>query len=188
MKAAYRLALVAVLCLGGTAVDLFSANQEQAEPSLQQKIYYFQHMLLPRWTHESEGAFPADMEKGRVEGLRRVATEIIGREYAEGVRVKPLAQPTGALILFPKPERVTECYAVAVLRDEGGFRYFTLELAEEGLGEGIKTFLCEWTKKSGDISHANLGGRPYTDEEHFVVELRQIMGKAVSPPEPTGRD
>lgn len=150
----------------------------------QQRVYYFQHRLLPRWTHESEGAFPNDLEKGNTAGLVRVATEMVGQEFAAALRIKTLTEPAGALIIFVKPTQVTECYASAVLRDEAGFRYFTLELAEDYMKQGIKTFLCEWTNKSGELSHANLGARSYTDEEHFVADLRLIMEKAKPPAPP----
>jgi hypothetical protein len=181
MKAAVRLVLIAALCLGGTAAGLLSAEKEQPEMTPQQRVYYFQHRLLPRWTHESEGAFPSDLEKGSTAGLVRVATEIVGREFAAALQVRTLTEPAGALIVFAQPTRVTECYAVAVLRDETGFRYFTLELAEDFLKQGIKTFLCEWTNQAGELSHANHGARSYTDEEHFVADLRLIMEKAKQP-------
>ncbi|MBI2518500.1 MAG: hypothetical protein HYV95_16595 [Opitutae bacterium] len=183
MKVAARLVLIAALCLGGTVAGLCSAEQERPEMTPQQRIYYFEHMLLPRWTHESEGAFPADMEKGNTSGLMRVAAEIAGREFADALQVRALPEPAGALIVFAKPTRVTECYAVAVLRDESGFRYFTLELAEEGIGEGIKSFLCEWTYKAGKLAHANLGGRSYVDEARFAADLRLIMEKTRKPAE-----
>ncbi|MFI5335901.1 MAG: hypothetical protein ACHQ5A_03910 [Opitutales bacterium] len=194
MKNAQRLVWITILALGGLAAGIRAdepkpaqsapAEQKPAELTPLQRHYYFEHQLLPRWTHGSKGAFYADLVQGRTERLIEAATEIVGREFAAALKVRPLTAPEGVLLVFPRPDEVPECFAAAVLRDGDGFRYFTLEKGEDIMKDGTKAFLCEWRKQEGKPFHANLGPRHYDDAEKFVEELRQITAKPVTPKAP----
>jgi hypothetical protein len=188
MKAVLHRLGLTVLLLSGLPGSLLAAepaapaeNPARNESTPEQKRYLFEHMVLPRWTHEENAAFPAHLLAGRSEGLVAAARDIVGEEYAQGLRVRQLESPAGALILLPKPQAVPQCHAIAVITAGAGYRYFTLEMTEDYLGDGSKTCLCEWQKGGDEPKHANFGPRPYDDVEKFLAEVQQILAKSTAP-------
>ena len=166
------------LLIAALAFPIFAphggANEEpQKEPTPHQRVYYFEHRLLPKWTEQSAGAFLDDLQAGKNDLLLKAATDIAGAEFAQAIKVHVLTEPSGAVISFPKPKQPPECFFAAIVRDGDHGRYFALEADEDLMNNGTKAFLCEW---SGE-SHLNLGPRSYDDEAHFIDDVRQIMGK-----------
>jgi hypothetical protein len=156
------------------------ANPGQKEPTAQERVYHFEHKLLPAWVHKSEGAFYADLAQGDTKRLTEAATEIIGKDFADGIKIRKIEKPDGVLITFPKPKEAPECFFAAVLKDGSEYHYVTLELGENILDDGAKTFLCEW---SSEGSHLDFGPRKYDDEAHFLSELEVRVEKG-TPPKP----
>ncbi|GEM_PF-2781511 len=79
-------------------------------PSLKDRIYFFQHRLLPGWTFNSDGAFYKDLMSGNEIRVKAAATEMVSPEFAEGISIKPINESKGVLITFPKPDNMPDCY------------------------------------------------------------------------------
>jgi hypothetical protein len=156
------------------------ANPGQKEPTESDRVYYFEHKLLPGWVHKSEGAFYSDLEQGNTKQLTDAATEILGKDFADGIKIRKIDKPDGVLIAFPKPKEAPQCFFAAVLKDGSEYHYVTLELGEDIASDGSKTFLCEWAN-NGD--HLDFGPRKYDDEAHFLSELEDRVEKG-TPPKP----
>jgi hypothetical protein len=150
------------------------ASPSQPEPTAHQRIYYFEHKILPAWVHKSEGAFYSDLGHGETQQLTDTATRVIGKDFANGIKIRKIDKPDGFLIAFPKPKEAPECFFAAVLKDGSEYHYVTLELGEDIVGDGAKTFLCEW---ASDGRHLDYGPRKFDDEAHFLSELEDRLKK-----------
>ncbi|HXA80740.1 MAG TPA: hypothetical protein VNV14_05660 [Opitutaceae bacterium] len=151
------------------------ANPPQKEPTESDRVYYFEHKLLPNWVHKSEGAFYSDLAQGNTKQLTDAATEIIGKDFSDGIKIRKIDKTDGILITFPKPKEPPQCFFAAVLKDGSEYHYVTLELGEDITGDGSsKAFLCEWAN-NGD--HLDFGPRKYNDEAHFLSELEDRLKK-----------
>lgn len=169
-RLAGRALLLVSLLLGGltplVANDPAPARPE-TEPSPQQRRYYFEHRLLPKWTHTTNGAFFTDLRGGSARRLVDAATEIVSPAYAAALTIKPLADENRVLISLAAPTDIAACFHVMIIRDGQTYRYLTLELTEDLLDNGTKSILGGWTADGG---HLNFGARKYTDPESFVRE------------------
>jgi hypothetical protein len=181
-----RSLLIALSLIGGMALlprpawaDA-SAKPNLKEPTESDRVYYFEHKLLPAWVHKSEGAFYSDLGQGDTKRLTDAATEIIGKDFADGIKIRKIDKPDGVLITFPKPKEPPECFFAAVLKDGSQYHYMTLELDEDIMGNGTKAFLCEWASDGG---HLDYGPRKFADEAHFLSELGDRLQK-VTPQAP----
>ncbi|MDE3083875.1 MAG: hypothetical protein KGJ37_01480 [Verrucomicrobiota bacterium] len=154
------------------------AGSNSKEPTAQQRVYYFEHRILPAWVHKSDGAFFSDLEQGDTKRLTEVAAELVGKDFAGEIKVRRIDAPTGILIVFPKPKKMPECFFAAVLKDGQHYRYVTLELTDDLFGDGTKSCLCEWSS-GGD--HLNFGPRKFTDEASFLSELKDRSHKETNP-------
>lgn len=160
------------------------ADPGQTKPTVHDQVYAFEHKLLPGWVHKSEGAFYSDLEKGETKQLFEAATEIVGKDFADGIKIRKINLPDGILITFPKPNEAPECFYAAVLKDGSEYHYVTLELSEIFLSDGTKSFLCEW---ASDGSHLDFGPRKYDDEAHFLSELGDRLKKSSDQPSPAAK-
>ncbi|HZP59492.1 MAG TPA: hypothetical protein VFB27_04135 [Opitutaceae bacterium] len=150
------------------------------EPTAHDRIYTFEHGILPGWVHKSNGAFYDDLAQGQTGQLVKAGAQVVGDDFAAGIKVRKIDDPAGFLITFPQPKDMTECYFAAVLKNGEQYRYVTLELTEDLLNDGTKTCLCEWSPE-GD--HLNFGPRKFADEANFIAELKERAGDK-SPPAP----
>jgi hypothetical protein len=135
------------------------------------KIYGLQHRILPSLLFNSNGIFYVQLREGATERLKEAIANDLGPEYASGVTVSASSDAKIVFITFPRPKRTPHCYHVALVRIEGGFRYFTLERTEDLFSKGIKTCLCEWT----DGMHRNYGPRDYTSLDKFESDVKQLL-------------
>ncbi len=138
------------------------------EPTEHQRIYYFQHRVLPSWTHDSDGAFFANLQKDSHERFIEVAAEIVNQEFADQIVISQFGDGTEILITFPIPKQIPECYFVYIRKEGDTYRYITLERTEDILGQGMKSVVAEW---SPDGAHLNMGPRTYDDAERFLNEV-----------------
>ncbi|HTQ30809.1 MAG TPA: hypothetical protein VMI53_06325 [Opitutaceae bacterium] len=179
-----RAFLFSLALLGLSAGPLLPVRADETpdylrkEPTVHDRIYAFEHRILPAWVHQSEGAFYADLEQGHHEQLTETATKLGGSDFAAGIKIRRIDEPAGFLITFPAPQTMPECYFAAVLKDGGQYRYVTLELTEDLFNDGTKTCLCEWSR---DGSHLNFGPRKFADEASFLAELKDRAGQKAAP-------
>lgn len=139
--------------------------EAQHEPSPQERRYHFEHRLLPKWTHTTDGAFFSDLREGQPRRLIEAAADIVSSDYAAAIKVTPLSDENRVLISFAPPEDMAACYHVLIVRSDEGYRYLTLELTEDMLGDGTRSVFGGWTAEGG---HRNFGARKYSDAESFV--------------------
>ena len=140
------------------------------KPSIHQQIYYFQHRLLPKWTHESKGMFFNDLMHDHTEKLVAAASEIVGKEFSRKISIQKYAEAKGVLLTFPQPKEPTECFFIYIVKTGDGFRFYTYEKTEDLFGSGDKGVVGEW---SADRTHSNFGSRKYDDADSFVAELQK---------------
>src|SRR5688572_12101569 len=77
-----------------------AAEEQEKELSVKQRIYHFEHRLLPKWTHGSKGAFFDDLAKGTPGRLVEAATDIVGKEFADQITVRSVSGTSQILIQF----------------------------------------------------------------------------------------
>ena len=175
-----RFVLVALSLIGSLALSPRPARADgpadpsQAKAAVHDRVYYFEHKILPAWVHKSEGAFYADLVQGDTKKLTEAATEIIGKDFADGIKIRKIDKSDGVLITFPKPKEAPECFFAAVLKDGSAYHYVTLELGENLLNDGTQTFFCE---RASNGSHLDFGPRKFADEAHFLSELEDRQKK-----------
>lgn len=151
-----------------------AAAEEPNEATHYDRLYAFEHRVLPRWTHQSSGVFFADLEKGSVDRMKEAATEMVSSEFAAALKVRNVLQPTGVIITFQHPPKPVACFFAFVTKSGEDHRYLTLEMTEDILGLGFKSVIGEWTP---DGSHKNLGSFKFDSEEDFLRELQRILKK-----------
>ncbi len=151
------LLLLSVGLLGSVLPSLHAAQPAPPsdEPGRHDRIYYFEHRLLPKWTHQSEGAFYADLNAGALESLRDAATKIVDAGFAEKLVVHPSGEPKGVVIAFAPPAESPECFFVFITPAGDSFRYITAEKSADILNEGLKTCGGEWSVEG---KHLTFGG------------------------------
>lgn len=160
------LAFSALLLVGSVvrAADNPPVDEQRA---LHNKKYNFQHRVLPKWTHGTNGAFYEDLRKGSSERLISAATEIVSKEFAQHLTVRRLPELQGVLITFQKPVEAPECYFVLIVKQGERYRYYTLEMGVDLFKTGVKSVIGEWV---ADGSHLNFGPRTYDDEASFIAD------------------
>lgn len=151
--------------------DAKTTVERNEEKSPKGKRYSFEHELLPRATHGTQGGFFDEVQTGSTEKLRAAARKLVGDEFAEAVTVRVVPGASAVLISFPTPLGVPECFHALVIKAGEKYRYVTLERNSVLYGGDIKSMIGEWTE---DGSHKTLGGRTYTDSEAFIAE---VLGK-----------
>jgi hypothetical protein len=163
----FWLALLAI----NSCTCLASQEDQRPEPTPHQKIYFFQHKLIPEWTHRTNGAFFGDLSNGRHQRLLDIAAEIVSPEFSNGISIKPYPKVGGLLISFPTPVEPPECYFIYIHKDpkKHAFSLFTYEKTRDPFGRGNKGVVGSW---SADGEHGNHGSRTYEDAGSFVTEMQ----------------
>lgn len=165
----YSFSWCALLAIGGTCLA-------QAEPPRQlspsQKIYLFQHRLIPEWTHRSNGAFFEDLSSGQHQRLLDLAAEVVSPEFAGGISIQAYPKADGLLIAFPAPVEPPQCYFIYIRRDPAKrtFSLFTYEKTPDLFGKGHKGGVVGSWSAGGQ--HGNLGPRDYEDAASFVKDVQ----------------
>lgn len=154
------------------AVESTNPVPATEEPTAHQKRYYFEHRMLPQWTHQSQGAFYTDLSAGRVERLRGIAEKIGGAMFAEKLSAEHQTAPEGVLLGFAAPSETTECYFVFVAKLGEHYRYFTFEKTEDLLGEGLVACIGEWGEDGG---HRNFGFSKEASREAFLKAVTGLL-------------
>jgi hypothetical protein len=149
------------------------------EPTQHQKRYYFEHRLLPKWTHHSNGAFFADLQAGKLERVRDVAEKIGGAGFAAKIVVENVKEPEGVLLGLAEPAQPVECFFVFVAKVGERCRYFTFEKAEDILGQGIVACIGEWDV---DGRHNNFGFSNEKSREAFLKVVAGLLNEPSTSP------
>lgn len=179
------LTLILLLAFSGALVAATPGTETvPQEPTTHQKIYSFQHRILPKWTHQTNGAFYNDLREGLPAQLVEAATEIAGQDFAKQMAVTNVATPEGVLVTFSQPLDAPLCFFVFIMKTEQGFRYLTLEKSMDIAEDGTKSALCEWAKEG---RHMNYGSRNYTDSKSFLADINALNAPVASftPPGPS---
>lgn len=139
--------------------------------TIQEKIQYFQHQLLPKWTHQSTGMFFDDLVNARLGKIEGAASEIVGEAFARKMSIRNYSEAKGVLITFSPPSQPPECFFIYIVKKGDRFRFFTYEKTLDQAGSGDKGVIGEW---KSDGAHGNLGPRKYDDPDNFVREIQNL--------------
>lgn len=146
-----------------------SAQQsEQQQPTLAQRIYYFQHKLISNWLFESNGAFFTDLQNNNFEPLTSAAEKLITPEYAQQMVITLIPGRDAAVINFPSPSAPPECYFALILKTKDGFAYYTYEKTLAIGNEGYVGVVGSWNKEG---THGNHGPRNYQTASAFIDDM-----------------
>jgi len=140
------------------------------KPSMHQRIYSFQHRLLPKWTHESKGVFFDDLMQGNTGKLMEAAAKMVGEDFSKKIEIWKYPEAKGVLLVFPTPNETLECFFIYIVKTKDGFRFYTYEKTSDLFGDGDKGVVGEWTANG---RHNNFDSRKYDDVESFVTELQK---------------
>lgn len=149
-----------------------AAAEAAAEPTPHQKLYYFEHRLLPKWAHRTQGAFYDDLQAGRVDRLQEAAREIVGPEFAAALAVEVVEAPAGVLVTFAAPAERGDCYFAFIAKVGEGYRFFTYEKAMSITGQDIEACIAEWGEDGG---HRNFGFRDDTARGTFLTAVAGLL-------------
>lgn len=144
------------------------ANDAQQPPSLEQKIYFFQHKVMPRWSHESDGNFYQDLQAGFHLRFFQLAEEMVSAEFSAGIVITQLADKQAVLFSFPSPTAAPACFFALLVKREQGYDYYTYERTIDLPGLPAAGVVGFWDAEGG---HGNLGPRAYRDADSFVRDL-----------------
>lgn len=147
-------------------------SASSGDVSVHQKIYHFQHRLLPKWTHESKGVFFDDLMAGNTDRLLAAATKHVGEDFSKKIEIRKYPEANGVLLIFPTPNETPECFFIYIVKAKSGFRFFTFEKTSDLFGDGDIGVVGEWT---ADGTHNSFDSRKYDDIESFVTELQKSL-------------
>jgi hypothetical protein len=165
MRNTIKIAILLIFIL----VDICIADDTaQNKPSEHDKIYHFQHRILPRWTHGSDGKFYEDLLKGNNDRLMAAAKKIVSEEFSKKIKIQRIAESNSILLVFPAPVEPPECYFIIISKVKNEYRIYTYEKTHDITKAGYKGVIGKWTPE-GD--HHNLGARKYEDAEQFMKEI-----------------
>lgn len=146
-----------------------SSTPMQNEVPTSEKVYFFQHKILPEWTFTTDGKFYEDLLKGDLSHLKMAATEVISSDYAQGISSKIIKDSDSVLIKFPQPKAMSNCFFVLILKNKGEFSFYTYERTMNfGGDDPVIGVVGSW---SSEGSHGNLGGRTYSNASDFVSDI-----------------
>lgn len=175
MKLKNPFARFLVFCTALLAINGASLAEEPAkEPTMKERIYFFQHRLIPQWTQQSEGAFFNDLNSGKSEKLIDAATKIVSPAFAAAISIQKYPDENGILIKFAAPVETPQCYYAYIHKSKSGdkFSLYTYEKTLDLLKEGNKGVVGLWSAEGG---HSNFGARTYEDQESFVSEVQKAI-------------
>lgn len=151
-----------------------STPAKKDEVLTSEKVYFFQHKILPEWTFTTEGKFYSDLLKGDLSHLKMAATEVISSDYASGISTKVIKDSNAILIKFPKPKGFANCYFVLITKSEETFQFYTYEKSMKfSTDDPVIGVVGSWTAEG---NHGNLGGRTYTQPNDFVSDILRNKG------------
>lgn len=144
-------------------------KETSQELSESEKVYFFQHKLLPEWTFTSNGDFFDDLALGDLTKLKAAATKIISKDYAEMIKTEVVQNQAAVLITFPQPKSFTECYYILITKTKNDFAFYTYEKTMSfEQNDPVKGVVGIWSKEGG---HGNLGPRTYTSASDFIQDV-----------------
>lgn len=130
------------------------------------RIYQFQQVTLSGWVFDPGSSFFIDLLCGELEALTAGAREAGGKNFADSLSVKEVADPEGHLITFTPPEAPTLCRFIFIcLRPQA--RFFTAEISGR-----VPMMFCE---KREDGKHCNHGPLRGKTAKAFLEEIRAVL-------------
>jgi len=161
----------------GSGSTATTASDGKSLP-LEERIYFFEHRLLPKLTYESDGKFLAELISGDTAVLAGAAAEIVSPLYAKGISMQVLDPPGAVLLTFSNPNRAPDCYYIFIARSGDGHLFFTYEKMMDLSGDNFIGMVGAWTPSG---AHANFGPRKYTDASSFLSDITAILTQSRQP-------
>jgi hypothetical protein len=177
--------LSASLFLGGGLLSMPTAAMGE-EPSVSairidsntnQTIYTLQYAIIPGILFSENGPrFFNDLYTGNTKPFLDIVEGPLGKSYASGIKFTPIQKNGYDLVLlsFPEPRFQLLCVHAALIKQNGKYRYITLEEPEASGKNGTKAFMGEWTV---DSQHKNYGPKKYDDTESFLNDVDKMLNQ-----------
>lgn len=144
-----------------------SGEKPVDEPPRHQKVYFFQHKLIPQWLFESDDAFYFDLSNGYFSGIYQIAEEYIDTAFSDALEIRYFPDEDAVLFIFQEPNSPPNCFFALIAKDEGSYRYITYE-STMPLNDGVVGVVGGWNVR-GD--HLNYGARAYRTSSEFVEDV-----------------
>lgn len=130
------------------------------------RIHEFQQVTLPGWVFDPGSSFFIDLLCGEFEVLTVGAMDAGGKNFAESISVKEVADPEGHLITFDPPEAPTLCrYIFICLRPQT--RFFTAEISGR-----VPLMFCEKREDGTHCTYDPLRGKT---AKVFLEKIREAL-------------
>lgn len=130
----------------------------------QNAIYQFQHWQLPSWLEDHSTNIVESMD-----ALVAKACEKVDEQFAEALVLHRYPDKNIHVIEFEKPDKVKNCFFLAMKREANGLPYlYALEKGIGFFGTGDVSVLFEQHPEGG---FSELGGRKYNDLSSFVQDI-----------------
>ncbi|MCU4674162.1 hypothetical protein N7931_00815 [Catenovulum sp. 2E275] len=133
-----------------------------------ERIYYFEHKLLPKWTYATQGSFFEAMMNGHNQQFIAAATEIVSAQYAEQIKILPYLEENAILLIFATPKTPPNCYFVMIQKSKDSYIYHTYERTLAFGEYGFVGVVGGWNEGG---EHLNMGPRKYSDYQSFANDV-----------------
>lgn len=141
---------------------------ENIDPQILQisEIHEFQQVTLPGWVFDAGSSFCFDLLCGEFEALTAGAREAGGKNFAESISVKEVADPEGHFLEFGPPKEATLCRFIFISVTP----YERIFMAEHSARGGL--MFCE---KREDGKHCNHGPLRRKTAKVFLEKIREVL-------------
>ena len=145
-----------------------NSSKEIGDPAYEkfQKIYYFQHRLLPQLIFKKSSLYEA-LTANRLDKFLEFVGEVVDKEYAKEIKVEYIASKSAVLLTFSTPTKEPLCYFVFIRKIGDNFQYFTYEKTFDLMNEGYIGVVGGWEGET----HLNFGSRKYKDSKSFIEDI-----------------
>ena len=155
----------------GTYSSIILDDEHLDEKPRHDKVYYFQHTVLPAILFASDGAFFTDLKNGDYK-IINFAKDVIDDDFSKAMDIQPVRNMDAYTITFQEPKEHPECYYALIIKDGDDYLYYTLERGVDLSGAGAPRVLCQWEQDERHIKH---GVRDCEDLESFVQAVAYIQ-------------
>ena len=135
------------------------------------EIHEFQQVTLPGWLFDPGNLFCFELLCGRYEALTTGAREAGGKNFADAISVKDVADPKGHLLEFGPPVEATLCLYMFISVDLiSADPYVRIFMAEHSVRGHL--MFCE---KREDGAHCNHGPFKNKTAKVFLEKIREAL-------------
>jgi len=148
-------------------MTILSYGATKSKSEREDKIYYLQHRLLPKYIFDNRDLYEALAAK-KVAKFLEVVGKVVDKKYANNLHIEHIASKNAVLITFPAPTKSPLCYFAFIQKFRDGFSYYVYEKVDNILGGDVVGVVGAWSENK---EHFNFGLRNYKDSKSFINDL-----------------